>query len=272
MEAMEQDRAAGEPEPSRGFSARGRLLGAAIDARQGSWERREGRIPVVRAGRSGKAAILRYGAVVLFGVTAEEEAHFLADMAPRVSEPLEVPIREELHIDVASGGKEGISEDGTLLLDEDDDDRLRVVADVIGKSLVLEEHEIRMGRIVDRVAPLAGELALHGRLSGSERSLRSRMGEALVARHRMLGVAGVRERPEVLWERSDLGDLFDRLSLEFEIQDRAAELDGKVEVVSDTARTILDMMHSKRSHWLEWAIVALIVAELLVSLQQAFWR
>ncbi len=249
------------------------LLGERLDVRRLDQRQALATTPLtLRAGRKGMVVVFRYGVVALFDVSAEEEAHLLADMAQLVSEPLDEPGREQAHIDVIPDSTEQVDPDGTIVLAEITPERLQVVADVLAKDLLLEHYETRISAVFDSVEPLAGRLKHRGRRNFSTRELLAQIGDVLLIQHRMVGRAEVLEKPEVLWNQPGLEGLFGRLEREYEIRERSRGLDRKLEVVGGTAETLLDLVHTRRSLNLEWYIIGLIVFEILLSLYQAVFH
>ena len=56
------------------------------------------------------------------------------------------------------------------------------------------------------------------------------------------------------------------LEAEYEISERHIALERKLDLISRTAETLLDLLHSQRSLRVEWYIVILIVVEIVLSL------
>jgi uncharacterized Rmd1/YagE family protein len=88
----------------------------------------------------------------------------------------------------------------------------------------------------------------------------------------MVGRVQVDEKPELIWDRPDLERLFVRLEDEYEISERYAALNQKLELISRTAETVLELLQHRRSMRVEWYIVILIVLEILLTLWQMFFR
>ena len=88
----------------------------------------------------------------------------------------------------------------------------------------------------------------------------------------MVGRVEVGEKPDALWERPDLERLYLRLEDEFELKERQLALHRKLEVIGQTVETVLDLLQSRRALRVEWYIVVLIVAEILLNLYEMFWR
>ena len=82
---------------------------------------------------------------------------------------------------------------------------------------------------------------------------------------RMVGRAEIGEKPELLWEHPRLEGLNAILEDEFEIHERLAALDRKLELVARTERTLVDLISTRHALRVEWYIVALIVLEILLT-------
>jgi uncharacterized Rmd1/YagE family protein len=104
------------------------------------------------------------------------------------------------------------------------------------------------------------------------RLLLRHIGRVLLDEMKMVARAEVTDRPELIWDHPDLEQLYLRLEDEFELQERAAILDRKLELISRTVETVLDLLQKRRSVRVEWYIVILIVMELALSLYQVFVR
>jgi len=250
------------------FSARAILVGERIDLRSLSTAERIGTDPVViAAGAAGIAVLFRYGAVVLFNVAPLEEADLLRQLHPLVQQPYAVPEIESLSIRIDAATREGMT--GNVLTVADYAvERFQLVADILSKSTVLAMYEARAGRSFDLVEPFAIGLQKQRRSSGSGRELLQQIGVALLSEHNLVGRVEVIDKPEIIWEHSNLERLYLRLEDEFEIRERHLALERKLNLVSHTAQTVLEVLQSRRSLRLEWYVVLLILVEIVLSVVQ----
>ncbi|MCB9634160.1 MAG: RMD1 family protein [Sandaracinus sp.] len=250
-------------------TARALYVGERIDTRALEGRRLAAQPLVVEAGAAGAAVIFRYGVVVFFGVSAVEEASFLRHLEPFVHDPNETPAREELALAVESDADRVLLEGG-VALGALDLPRLQIVADVLAKSVVLDDFERAVREAFETVEPLAAELArgTQGKLGGAE--LSTHIGRALLVQTKTVGRVEVSEKPDVLWDAPQLERLHQRLADEYELRERHAALDRKLVLVASTAQTLLDLRNHERSLRVEWYIVALIVAEIALTLYELF--
>jgi uncharacterized Rmd1/YagE family protein len=266
------------------FRAQAMLVGTGIDlAALGSTERTGGAPLVVELigpltgaslpGSGGGVAVLfRYGAVVFFDAAPAGSAEYLRQIAPQIRQPFPPAERETEGLDVrVEAGREAARESiegNTLVLAEVTLEKLQLVADIMAKSVSLAHYEKNIERQFERIEPFAVNLDHWGRGSRAGRELLQHLGGALLAEHRVVAGARVDDAPELLWDHPELERLWARLRDEFEIRERAAALHGKLALISRTAETALDLMQHRRALRVEWAIVGLIVFEIVLTLVQ----
>ncbi|MCC2105158.1 MAG: RMD1 family protein, partial [Hyphomicrobiales bacterium] len=74
------------------------------------------------------------------------------------------------------------------------------------------------------------------------------------------------EKPNVVWDKPELERLYDRLTEEYEIEDRTETLEGKLEVVVENARLLAEVLDAGRAGRIEIWITILIAMEVVLSL------
>jgi uncharacterized Rmd1/YagE family protein len=267
-----------------GFQARAILVGTAIDiAALGSTDR-TGNAPLVveligsslgaaiagqRPTGNGVAVIFRYGAIVFFDVSPAAVNEYLRQLAPHIRQPYPAADQETevLDIRVESTGKETV-EGSTLILTDVSREKLQLVADVLAKSVSLAHHEHAIESQFERIEPFATNLDHWGRGGRAAHELLQHLGGALLAEHRVVAGARIEDSPELLWDHPELERLWARLRDDFEIRERSAVLHGKLGLIAKTAETALELMQNRRALRVEWAIVGLIVFEIVLTLVQ----
>ena len=253
------------------FVARALLVGDRLDLRALEEANSLALTPLTIDVQGGVAVLYRYGAIVLFGVDALHEAVILKRLSSLVSGPYASPEAEEVSIRVEPDGREGMR-GNRISINTVDVQRLQIIADVLAKSVVLSQYEGKVAHNIERIEPLAVDLERHGRISGNAKEMLRHIGTMLLSEYMMVGRVNIPEKPEVLWENPTLQGLFNRLEDEFEILERHTALERKLNLISKTAETLLDVLNSRHAHRLEWYIIILIVAELLLSLYDHFLK
>ncbi len=223
---------------------------------------------VVGAGDRGCAVLFRYGAVVLFGLDPIEEASFLSYLKPLVIEPFAKPETEEAVLMQDNVG--GRIENGTIWLQEFDISQVQIVADVLGKSVVLAHYEGGTAKVFDQIEPFADSLQRTTRDERWGKELLRQLGRTLMIQHKIVGRVEIIDKPELLWDSPALERLYARLENEYEIRERHTVLERKLDLISRTAETVLDLLQHNTGLRMEWYVVILIVVEIVLSLVDLF--
>lgn len=221
---------------------------------------------MIQAGESGCAVLLRYGVVVLFNLTAMEEAAFLEGLKAFIKEPEPKPVGEILQLAFSPQAKERL-ERGVLWLRDSSVERLQVVAEALAKSVVLDYYEMEVSSLFDRIKPFTTAIQDHGNARPpKEQELLRYIGGTLLIQQKMLGIVEVGEKPDPIWDNPELDRLYLRLEDEYELRERLLALEQKLALISRTVETTLGMLQRDSSHRVEWYIVILIVVEILLSI------
>lgn len=250
------------------LTARAVLLGERIDTV--GLERRDAlsTVPLAfRVGDQGMAVVFRYGVVVLIGLDTLAEDEVLRGIAARVIDPFDKREEEVAKLAPAEG-EERVDPDGLVRILDRTPPRLLVVAHALAASALLHHHERQVEVVLDTIEPWAIDLAGAGRRRASRRHIIRLIGQALLVEHRVSGRAAIGDKPDLLWDRPDLGRLYARLENEFELDERAEILNRKLGLIGQTARLMTDLIDTERSLHLEAAIVALIVFEIVLTFYQ----
>jgi uncharacterized Rmd1/YagE family protein len=270
--------------PSRGaFRAQAVLVGTGIDlAALGSTDRSgavpltvelvgppTGSAPAASERGGGVAFLFRYGAAVFFDAAPAGITEYLRQIGAAIRQPFSQEERETELLDIRldPAGRESL-EGNTLVLADASLEKLQLVADVMAKSVSLAHHEKGIERQFERIEPFAVNLDHWGRGGRAARELLANLGGALLAEHRVVAGTRVDDSPDLLWDHPELERLWARIRDEFEIRERFAALHGKLSLISRTAETALDLLQNRRALRVEWAIVGLIVFEIVLTLLQ----
>lgn len=248
------------------------LLGERLDTRTLEGQETLATAPLtLRLLDGGTAVLFRYGAVITFDSSAAATKAFVETLMPNVVGPYKVREADETRLKVDPAADEQIDPAGIMVVRDLSTVRLQVIADVLAKSLVLAHHETRIAAIFDRIEPLAAGLREKGLPGARGRDLLREIGDVLLMQHRMVGRVETGEKPELLWDHPELERLYLRFAEEYELRDRDRALNRKLELISRTAETLLGLVQSRSSARVEWYIVALIVAELVLSIYPLFF-
>jgi uncharacterized Rmd1/YagE family protein len=250
------------------LSARALVLGERIDT--AGLERRDAisTAPLAFRAGDGLAVVFRYGVVVMIGLDPIAEDEILRGVLPRVHGALSEREEETVQLSARDDREEGVGSDGVLRIGPLVPEKLLLVADALAKSAALAQDERHVAQVFDTVEPWARRLAGTGRSFGSRREMIRLIGSALLVQHRLTGRVAAREKPDILWDRPDLERLFARLQTEYELVERAETLARKLDLIGETVTVMTDLIDTQRSLRLEAIVIALIAAEIALTLLQ----
>jgi uncharacterized Rmd1/YagE family protein len=226
---------------------------------------------IIRAGETGCAVLLRYGVVITFDLSPQEEQAFLATLQPNIMEPIQSDISEDLLIAFRPDAKERLEGD-VLWLKEHSAERLQIVAEALGKSVVLNYYEIEIAGIFEAIKPFTIGIQGKNVQSPKEADLLSYIGGTLLIQQKMFGIVEVGEKPDPVWDDPTLDRLYLRLEDEYELRERLVILEQKLSLISRTVETSLNLLQRNSSHRVEWYIVILIVIEIVLALYEILTR
>jgi uncharacterized Rmd1/YagE family protein len=251
----------------RPLTVRALLLGERIATNRFEPSEPLARVPLTICVDGGGVAVLfRYGAVVLINVPRDAEIALLDRLMPIVTEPFEPRENDELRVDVRPDVDEQIDLTGTAMMKEITLERLQLIADALGKSVVLAHYETSVAIGFDRAEPMAEALRRNGRIAIADRPLLRQIGSALLVQYKMVGRVETGEKPELLWDHPELERFYARLAEEYELRERSRALDHKQDVILRTSETLLGLAQERSNRRLEWYVLLLIFAELAVAL------
>lgn len=225
---------------------------------------------IVGAGQSGLAVIFRYGVLVFFGTSEDEEKLFIKSNQEILVDPVETPERGEgAFLVIDSKRKDGLDAD-TIYISKREYERIQVIAETLARSLILDIYEAQVEKTFDHIEPITDELKGRGPRGRSAKKLMRHIGETLSIQRKMIGHVEVEGKPDVLWDRSDLEKLYFTLEDEYEISERHQALKHKLELIHQTAETMLSILGERRTLHVEWYIVILILFDIVFSLWEKY--
>ncbi len=226
---------------------------------------------VVKSGTQGYAVLFPYGVAVLFGLQAVEEASLLTQLQPLIQGSFETPETEDIDL-IFNAEKPGRYERDRAYLYPFSVQQLQIVADVLAKSIVLEHYENESSTVFEQIEPFAHGLQKSTKDERWGKELLRQVGRVLAIQHNIVGRVEIIDKPELLWDEPLLERIYLRLEDEYEIRERHQALERKLELISRTAETVLELMQHNTNLRVEWYIVILIVIEILLSLYDLFLK
>lgn len=202
-----------------------------------------------------------YGAVVIWGLTPEEEKRFLTDLKEYERDPNP---RTEDEFTYIFGETMKIEEDEIVLQDKEVLTKL-AISHGIAQSVKLNVFEDRIFKTYETTQWLPLELSNKGKISLSRKAISKKMGELFIERNTININTEILDTPEFFWEYPELETFYRKTAHYLDVSKRADVLNRRLNVIHELFEILRNELNHQYSSRLEWAIIILIVIEVVLS-------
>lgn len=220
-------------------------------------------VAVTRDGEGAHVFYFPYGTTVCWGLTSDEEAHFLT-LASSVQEGSLERIEKDAFA-VSFGDKAQIITD-EIIVPNRDALTLLALSHGIAQSVKLEAFEAQVQATYNECKHIPQALASRGKIPLSRKEIRRKMGQLFLERSSINLQWDVLDTPEFFWENLDLEPLYNMVSNFLDIENRVAVLNQRLDIVHELFEMLGTELNHQHSSLLEWTIIILIVIEVVLTL------
>jgi uncharacterized Rmd1/YagE family protein len=146
---------------------------------------------------------------------------------------------------------------------------LELISIVIAKSVALEKTEAQMEKILDRLEGMIDRLET-AKFKLSDRELATTTAKIIRHEYNTIAYIMILDKPDITWANSDAGLFYDRMADFFELSDRYEILKQKTDILNVIIDNFASISHSIRGFFVEWLIVVLILAEIILMIVDLF--
>ncbi|MDR3600590.1 MAG: RMD1 family protein [Desulfosporosinus sp.] len=177
---------------------------------------------------------------------------------------------DDYKIEISPEGIPAINNDSMITASELSHQR-EIVGTVLAKSVALERLEIDIDKLLDEIEDIVDCLQ-RGYLTFSDKKLAQMSARILGFRLSTISYIMLLDKPEITWVNEEAEKLFDELSTLFDLTDRCENIRLKSEMLMDITSVFSELAHAKRGNRLEWAIIILIMVEIVLVVIQMFLK
>lgn len=224
----------------------------------------------------GDLFFFHHGCVVAWGLSREQEAKILKDIAAFSVNPLD---KIEFHPFVYRTGEKTAlithprfnTDIITLVEDEIDNIQVKLAVSYgLSQSVKLQFYETSIQKTVVANHPIPRELAQRGRISLSRKAIFKRIGEIFLAKSSVNLGSEYLDVSEYFWRYPNLESYYLMAEKFLDIQKRVALLNRRLDVVHDVFIMLNNQLQHRYSSILEIIIIVLIFSEIFINL--VMWR
>ncbi|MBP1764141.1 MAG: putative YagE family [Firmicutes bacterium] len=217
--------------------------------------------------------VFHFGSMVLINFQHHEimdVVQYMKKLEPQISDSDVFTYADDYRLEIDAGQLPAVNND-YMIADVKNDYQLEIVSTVLAKSVSLEKNEIEVDALLDRIENVVNDLN-RGELGVSDEELAKMMAKIISFKLNTISYIMLLDNPDITWTNEEAATLYDRLSLLFELKDRYEKIRHKTETLMDITESFSDLVHARRGTRLEWAIIILIVIEIILSLYQMFFH
>lgn len=210
--------------------------------------------------------VFQYGSIVLFNVRDHEVDGYLKIVEKHASGLLpemrkdEYEVREKQTLNTwMQGGLDYI------MLQHLNIDGIRTIGSVLGQSIALDYYVRQVDGMVAEFTDINRGMEKTGTFTMERKKLFQLVGKANSNLADVILKLGLFERSDIAWKDAKYAQIWEYLRDEFELTQRFASLDFKLKFVEHNIRFLQEILQNRKSDFLEWLIIILISAEILIS-------
>ncbi|CAH9077313.1 unnamed protein product [Cuscuta europaea] len=210
--------------------------------------------------------VFHYGSIVLFNVCEHEVDGYLKIVERHASGLLpemrrdEYEVRENPSLNTwMEGGLDYI------MLQYLNIDGIRTIGSVLGQSIALDYYVRQVDGMVAEFTDINRGMEKTGTFTMERKKLFQLVGKANSNLADVILKLGLFERSDIAWKDAKYAQIWEYLRDEFELTQRFASLDFKLKFVEHNIRFLQEILQNRKSDFLEWLIIILIGAEILIS-------
>ncbi|KAG8390661.1 hypothetical protein BUALT_Bualt01G0106800 [Buddleja alternifolia] len=210
--------------------------------------------------------VFQYGSIVLFNVRDHEVDGYLKIVERHASGLLpemrkdEYEVRENPTLETwMEGGLDYI------MLQYISIDGIRTIGSVLGQSIALDYYVRQVDGMVGEFTDINREMEKTGNFTMKRKKLFQLVGKANSNLADVILKLGLFERSDIAWKDAKYAQIWEYLRDEFELTQRFASLDFKLKFVEHNIRFLQEILQNRKSDFLEWLIIILIGAEIVIS-------
>ncbi|XP_057462490.1 protein RETARDED ROOT GROWTH-LIKE-like [Actinidia eriantha] len=210
--------------------------------------------------------VFQYGSIVLFNVREHDVDGYLKIVEKHASGLLpemrkdEYEVREKPTLNTwMQGGLDYI------MLQYLNIDGIRTIGSVLGQSIALDYYVRQVDGMVAEFTDINRGMEKTGTFTMERKKLFQLVGKANSNLADVILKLGLFERSDIAWKDAKYAQIWEYLRDEFELTQRFASLDFKLKFVEHNIRFLQEILQNRKSDFLEWLIIILIGAEILIS-------
>ncbi|KAK3357050.1 hypothetical protein B0T25DRAFT_145409 [Lasiosphaeria hispida] len=209
-----------------------------------------------------------YGVVVIWGMSTIHEQRFLKELAKFETEKLapDDVETEFFNFYYTHEYQARIYNDFITLRDKNNYMTKLAISHALAQSVKTSLFEELIASTIDTCKDIPTQIALTGKIDLSRTQINMQIGELFILRINIHLNGSVLDTPELFWVEPQLKPVYQAVRSYLEMDQRVGLLTERLDVIADLLAVLKDQLSHGHGEKLEWIVIILIAAEILVAL------
>lgn len=126
-------------------------------------------------------------------------------------------------------------------------------------------YEDLVDTTIETTQEIPQQIASTGKISMSRKEINMQIGELFILRINIHLQGSVLDAPELMWAEPQLDPIYQAMRSYLEMDQRVSLLTERLNVIADLLQVLKDQLTQAHGEYLEWVVIVLIAAEILVA-------
>ena len=126
-------------------------------------------------------------------------------------------------------------------------------------------YEDLVDNTIETTKEIPSQIATTGKVNLSRKEINMQIGELFILRINIHLQGSVLDSPELMWAEPQLDPIYQAVRSYLEMDQRVSLLTERLDVIADLLAVLKDQLTHTHSETLEWVVIILIAAEILVA-------
>ncbi|CBJ33046.1 conserved unknown protein [Ectocarpus siliculosus] len=212
-----------------------------------------------------------YGSVVFIHFTKEQQEAHLSRQREFLYEESKIPpgdVKTDSHGVVlwSTLPEPARLEPDRTTLRELDVNHITIIGTVLGQTVALDHYGDLVDSMMSKFVAINSGVEKTGKFTAAQKKeLFQLVARNNTVRTDVISKLGILERQEAAWKDPDYNYVWEGLREEFEMDSRLRKIESKLSMLQQNTNFFIEMLHNQKSTMLEWTIIVLIAAEIVVG-------
>jgi uncharacterized Rmd1/YagE family protein len=205
--------------------------------------------------------VFEYGVLSFFGTDTDETQKIINYMSAFCENKLDEPIQEDFIIELNNSAISVYY--NKIVINEINPDLLRIIMHSVSQSLALDYLSNQAETLLNNTKVFTEQLETAGKLKIKGKKLKRFIGKSLNLKNKISHNLYIFDSHPEIRENEEHDRIDKQMKKAFDLYDRSGNLTEDIDIIRENLDLFIELMHHRKSSFLEWIIILLILVEVL---------